>query len=376
MASLRPVWDYPEALRTTVDLLGMSDHPQVVGSFKYEQHQYPSDVDCFDTFTVALPRAEAVKYYMRRLQNIVEILVISPKIIFRDFKAGLDTRYVPASEAEVWTLQQRQAYLETHAFTPAERAELTQSLNNAYDFAQAIRPFYILHWTAFEVLAGIKTVRGRTVTLEQALNIETPIKLDTVTWALDRFVSVEILYDLKYVDQGQTLSLAPLSPQAESLIGDIERYSHPSNYRPLKVLKRLWVLSRIKDCTQILEQINPILGSDTAALNQVTSDIDTILFLLDNSADLDPTAIGMIYTEILSFARRLGTHGGLDEPTLEFLSVTAFQLWRDYRTNRRLHATTIKKWLNGLSDRLGDVIGMTSTQFYDTIVNSGLVCRR
>src|SRR5690625_1658987 len=90
---IRNPQDYPESLKVTLDILTINETPTVVGSAAYLNHKYPSDVDVFERTTANLSRIDAISFYAKQFRNIMEKIIVSPKIFYMDFKVGRDYRY-------------------------------------------------------------------------------------------------------------------------------------------------------------------------------------------------------------------------------------------------------------------------------------------
>ena len=217
---------FPEELKILLDILTFNEIPKVVGSYSYKNHKYPSDVDVFEKITLNLDKEQAAIFYTNMFKNIIERLLINDSIYFiSDFKCGLDSNGDP------------------------------------------------IRWSGSEIINGYAIRNGIKYLFNNSVQDRAITKLDVISWISGKFQSVEVFYDLRYKNG----VFYPLGDYAKNLMNDILKYSSDDYKNPLKVIKRLWSLSRLKNCNELIGTIDPLLSSDVAALNQINSDIDIII---------------------------------------------------------------------------------------------------
>jgi hypothetical protein len=161
----------------------------------------------------------------------------------------------------------------------AER--LLRAIKNPLTFIKARKGirFHILRWLPSEVLAGVKEIRGRSITLNDAIFSGGLIKLDFITSIDDRFTEFSMIYNL-YLNK----ILVTESPKnvVDSLKEDIIYYNTTN---PFKALKRLFSLAKITKNLEEIEYLSPILNSDLGRLYAIINDLATIHMLLDMNVE-------------------------------------------------------------------------------------------
>jgi hypothetical protein len=136
--------------------------------------------------------------------------------------------------------------------------------------------------------------------LAEAFQFPAIIKLDVVAYVQQsRFTDFSIIYILR--NNGKPINNVNLSKEVENIKQDILYYSSSKNY--FKALKRLFSLVRISEDLPLVEKLNVVLNSDLGRLYSITSDLGTLLYLLENESRL-PTE--KIRYELDQFRNRLG----------------------------------------------------------------------
>lgn len=389
--------NYPESLKVTLDILTINERPQVVGSAAYLNHKYPSDVDVFEKTTVKLPRDAALKFYADQFQNIMQKVVVDPQIFYLDFKAGEDYRFdvfVP-DDNTAESISARKNIVEDFSrkglLSPNDEIELTDVIDNYEKFREKLRQHRVLRWSPEEVIRGYKNLPAdRYITLARALSQPSLTKLDTVTWIQTRFQSVEVFYNLRYLDPetDTVVELYPLGSYKQSLLESIEKYSSPSYYNPLKVAKRLWTLARITNCIDLLRALNPLIGSSAAALNQIDADAEILIEFISKSYTLPKTGylnaydyywsfhtVRNMFMELLGFQKRLLNH--LDDES--FRKVTGvidefFDIWLEWQKSGTLNRGAILLRLQQIRKILKDKILELSQEFIEALDEMNITC--
>lgn len=340
---------YPENLKATLEQLTINEIPLVVGSTAYLQHKYPSDVDIFEIVTTDFDKEDASIFYATQFKLIAQKIKSNSKLYYGDIKIGYDPRF------DVKFSDRNQMNAFTYSLLKNKLID-NKTFTKLYssseeDYQKIIRSYKILRWSLDEIIQEKKDLPGnKYISLKEAIQQNSLIKIDVITWIVNRYVSVEVFYNLKYRDpSGNYVPYHQLSSYYESLYNDILIYSSEKKYNPLKVAKRLWSLSRIGNCENLLKSINPILSSDAAALNQVVADIETLDILLtrglksnshkkDTSDEMnddnknqkdyknDKKMQSKILVEILGFEKRIVNHMRYDA-NINFLIQEIYTMW-------------------------------------------------
>lgn len=383
---------FPEMLKYTLDQLTINETPKVVGSSVYKMHRYPSDVDVFESVDyktnggqmnnmcsthIKSPRERALDFYTSQFQNIAQRLLMQKEIQFNDFKAGMDDRFdIDIPEQSTECDRQKMAYdlAMKYNLCKEEAINIFESASDLATFKALIKELKTIRWNLVEIIKGCKTlIGGRVVTLREALEMNALVKLDTIVWISGRFQSVEVFYNLRYSEGGSTYEFHPLNNYVQGLLEDIEKYSDGDNYSPLKVLKRMWFLSKVVDCKDMLEAITPILGSDAAALNQLSGDIEVLMDLLKNP-ELTHQQLEKIFVETLTFDKRGFNHldgSVLDKYQLIIKEVFPLYLSQMCEESKKMELAKILKLLH---DLLKPVINETSSYFLNKVNSMNITC--
>ena len=353
---------YPESLKEILKLVTINETPLVVGSSAYTIHKYPSDVDVFEKVRVDLPREEAAFFYRDQFRTMFERLIINRGDSYiTDFKAGEDARF-----SELGT--------ENEIIERLSRAKLlTRELldtQGSYRFWEVLRQLRIIRWSSAEVLSGIKKLPGGLeIRFPDAVSSQAIVKLDIVVWISGRFQAVEVFYNLGYKGG----EFFPLGSYVESLLQDIEKYSSPETYAPLKLVKRIWSLSRVTDCQDMLNALNPLLSSNVAALNPIRTDIETIDLIIRRP--LPDYQIIRMFTEILGFHKRITNHlTGENYLRTHLLIDKTFHDWNTWHQTGKLDIDHIMSILNAVSDILRVEINKESASFLKMVDSLNIKC--
>lgn len=370
---------YTPKLKLILESLTFNEIPKVVGSYAYLNHKYPSDVDVFEKVVVNLNLEESLSYYENRFKLIIKTLLAEhPTIFITDFKIGEDKRFVTSP-------------IEMNAKLSSKGYKLSNK-----DIAKKI---VVLRWSPDEILQGYKTLfDGVTLTLKEALNQQAIVKLDVITWLEDKFRSVEVFYNLGYVtNDGVEVSFYPLGDYSQSLLEDIKKYSSPENYAPLRVIKRLWNLSKLQQCDELLKIIDPFLSSDAAALNQIKADIEGIKLILkskplyfreydilNKSSDIYKlygqityvSIISKLTVEMLNFSKRISNHTNYEKhKEFSFIFDKIFDVWSEYKACGTYNVDLVVSLLDDLTNKLSEDIITLSKGYLQYIEELGNVCK-
>lgn len=382
--------EFPEELRIALDIVTMNESPRVVGSSAYSNFRFPSDVDVFERVTVRLPREKALIFYEDQFRNIMEKILVEPELYYMDFKAGQDLRYAlePAKTVTERRIQVDDLYNQD-LLTHEESIEFYRYADDEEEFREALRQKQILRWTPEEVIEGRKELPGkRQILFREALSHPSIIKLDVVSWIMVRFQSIEVFYNLRHLSRTGPVELYPLGSYTGSLLADIKRYSNRLYYNPLKLAKRLWALSRVVDCTDLLTAINPLLNSDAAALNQINADIELLIDFIHHSVDQpkwgplsrgdakwSPKTIRHLFLELLGFHKRITNHlAGEKYQTVHQIIDQFFNLWIEWQVEGNLNRDAIIRRLQMIHEILKEEIYQQSHEYVQQLDDMGISC--
>jgi hypothetical protein len=273
---------------------------KILGSASIRSQQYAGDFDAECNASIDLDPAPKFKNIIKRVRESCYIT---------DFKIGhvkeWDVMNGSIKENKVdFSLPKSLSVLDKlkadKIISPAEykgAERLLRAIKNPLTFIKARKGirFHILRWLPSEVLAGVKEIRGRSITLNDAIFSGGLIKLDFITSIDDRFTEFSMIYNL-YLNK----ILVTESPKnvVDSLKEDIIYYNTTN---PFKALKRLFSLAKITKNLEEIEYLSPILNSDLGRLYAIINDLATIHMLLDIGVE------SRIYENLDELRARMGS---------------------------------------------------------------------
>lgn len=336
--------NYTEEVLDVLKRLSITNlkHVKIMGSTSVRSQQYAGDIDADDTMKIdsyALA-VEALKEVIKRIDS---------SIFITDFKIGEVTTWDVlhgSREGEfdlVKSLQKLstlRGIISEAEFKGAER--LLRAVKDPLTLVEAKKGirFHILRWKPSEVLAGVKKVRGLTISLEDAIASGGLIKLDVIK-DTDKFTEITMIYTLK-------LNGKQVTKVSENLIKSLEDdivYFDKRN--PFKALKRAFSLAKATKNTSEIEFLVPLLNSDLGRLYNIVSNLDTILLLLEQP----DVPIAAVHENLDEIKARMGNIYSLKE----FLDVET-NILGALETMKKMSAKRLKPALLSLSRSLQTIL--------------------
>lgn len=277
-----------------IKLITFSDTTEPVGSFKYKVHKYPGDIDIFEPVKICCTKQKAVDTITRELQSIAKRVKNSKRTYWADFKAGIDPVLHPQDRSLASYISSAGRYL-----SPEDLAYVTEN------YPENARKFYIVRWTADEIIRGEKTLLSRNVlTLKEAITHDSLIKLDLWSMVEGNYTEVTNFFFFLWQDEdGNTTVLnAELEDRLVSLERDIEKYGSEEHWNPLKLAKRLWNKALFTKDHSMTERLYPLFSSGASQLNQIVGESETIRAMLTR---LPNPPVERLMKQIEGFKRRI-----------------------------------------------------------------------
>lgn len=330
-----------------------------VGTFKYKLFKYPGDIDIFERIegctsddnrgiTSRLCFNEGRIYAAHTIQSIVQDIIEGHNIIFVEFKAGYDFRYKIYTGIVNGTIEDfdpvlvqrdidnlyQSGLIDHHEHNILCSLLLDHSNGNIIKINEILRDYWVVRWTAEEVLQGYKVLRGNyRLYLDVALTQGSIVKLDTIAYIDSRFVEVTnflvISIDNKIVSQ-------ELGDYQQSLTMDFYKYFDNNT---LKAIKRLWMLLVFKRRNCDLERFRDLFSSHIALYSQILADIETAITLIERDLDYD---CRLLYQSLI---QRLSLLKGLCLFGVTFISMDNLRSLQDC-LQQEVNTMT-KQWLVG-----------------------------
>jgi len=228
----------PEKLKSYIDLITIKDSViRRVGSSSFKIQPFFSDVDIMNIIEKDITTDKLVNLFVSELKENVRKIISGVNIFFSDFKAA------------------------------------------------------DLHWTANELLAGVKDGKK----LEDCVKQKGVVKLDIIAPYNERYVEMSTFYILKSNEGYVNVESNYFSTLEESLLHDIEHYK---DEKPLKAIKRTWSYAKLKNDLETMNKIKDIMRSNLSLLGQINADIETIKLLIEHGSNYD---VQFVITQVDKF---------------------------------------------------------------------------
>jgi hypothetical protein len=298
--------------------------PQIVGSFRYKAHEYPSDIDLYEPVHGCCNFDTSTKSIAKKIQNMIKKIRENRFTYLGDFKAGIDNRYfidIGSYDPEKNKLEGYDQYkiveriadiYKQRLLTKTEALEIIELVHenpNAYQYQKlrdAIRKYYVLRWTAEELLQGFKILLlGRKITLDEAISQGTVVKIDV--WALidDRFMEITNWFLLVATIDGQNIYLSEKPDMYQkSLKREILLYKNPMFKKHMKLAKRMWLYAISEQDHYTINKLYPLFSSPMAKMSQIQSEMEILIGMLTK---LKSPPYHLISKQVAMFKTRIGT---------------------------------------------------------------------
>ena len=305
-----------DGLKQIIEQLTIISSVSPVGTYKYKVFQYPGDIDLFEKINSSLSRPEFIANTAQRIKTIIQSIILSDVIHFIEFKAGIDSRldYNLDENLNMRSLlaklyEWKNAGLITYEESISVAADIKKyrslSSNSTDAFTiidkikKDVREFKMLRWSVSDILTESKQLRGvdsPCMSLQDALNMPTVTKLDTIIWYQNRYVELTNFFYFELTGKNKTIISAPFPDYLASLNKDIKKYAGCSGYPAdtLKMLKRMFIrnallyksshdYSIIQEMTEIADIVNQAPG----VLSQIKADFEAINSILSSISNPD-----------------------------------------------------------------------------------------
>ena len=321
---IRDVKSYTHSLNDVLNVITIQKDVLPVGSFKYNIHKYPGDIDIFERIMTCCGLEDAKKTVAREIQNVVNKIKLTPNMYLGEFKAGKDKRF--DIDIGAWSenfedlngynsieIQKKRKELFDKNLLSVEENKHLESLIVPYptykeweNIDEFIHDFTTIRWTANEVTQGYKKLVGDVhLTLEDAISQKTIVKIDLWARVNGRYIEISNFLMLSAVDPTGKVKenlTKDLPDYAKSIARDVKFYSLPEHRNTLKALKRLWSLSLFNKNYELSARISPLFSTRAAALHQINGEAEVLAKLLKQ---IPNPPMELIIEQIESFKPRI-----------------------------------------------------------------------
>lgn len=308
---------YTENIINNVKLITIDDKDiiNLFGSASYRIQPFPADIDISEIYEEKLSRKQLINKFSKKLKNVIRNILKSNFHFITEIKIGLDDRYIFNIGSCVDGVYKpdinnilintdnlfNNKLLSMEDYTQVNNimdlAIKNNGLLNSYEYDlifNIFRKYYILRWTADEVLMGKKRIINKYISIEDALNSETMTKIDMITKINgDKIVEITnfillIDGDNNIINLGKKKDYGFLNKLAvDGLPFEIEKLLYSDFYfSPFKACKRIWALARILKDGEMIDKITPIINGRISFLYSLQSQIKTIILLYDTNPQI------------------------------------------------------------------------------------------
>jgi len=371
----------------TVDLINLittEANIEPVGSFRYKAHRYPGDVDIMENLKACCTAETASKEIAKRIQKIAQDIKNKRHVYLGDFKAGLDERYnidigqiinnelydydPTQIRKDLITLYNKKLLTEPD-FRRLLSLVIPEPTPKEYDeLREAIREFYIVRWNLDEILRGYKMLPHKyKLELSQALRQDSVVKIDVWGKVDGKFTEVTNFFLIVAIDENgnQTILNKPIGDREANLEAEILKFQTNDYRNSLKLAKRLWSRALLNNDTDTLNKLYPLFNNDVANLNQIVSESEVIIGMLEKLARPPLTDI---MEQLDSFKRQINDASFKLTFQTGPLYVIINHILREYQKNGiKIDRLFVIENLYILIDSLNKVIEAASADFLSSI---------
>lgn len=295
---------------------GQENKGNLFGSFIFKVQSYPSDIDVIEQVSACCQPQDVYERMNSIMKNIIRGILKTKGYYFSEVKTGIDEVYnfIPKKIC-YYDYEYIRNYIDelyqNKLINNPEMNELKKLVNknispdNFDKLKEFFRKKYVIRWTADEVLKGSKKLPGnRTIKYKDALEHKAAVKIDMFAPINNRYIEVTnyFVLVLKDPDKNINLFLNVEFDYENQIKMEIKKYASRTFYKPFKMAKRMWGLARYLKNYKDLELLTPLFRSGIAILNQISSEIETMILMLEK---IDNPPINKMMNQIDEFKSRI-----------------------------------------------------------------------
>lgn len=295
---------------------GVKNKAQPFGSFIFKAQTYPSDLDVIELVEACCTKIDVINKMNKIFKNIIKKIKNKRGYYYSEIKAGIDEIYnfLPIKfkdydfeyiRSYIHDLKNNELLTDDETIILDKLIKKNISKDDFDKLKEFFRKKYTLRWTQQEVLKGEKKLTGdRKIKFKDALTHKSIIKIDTFAPINGRYIEVTNFFILVQVGNNNSKSkfLNFSFDYANQIRAEIKKYNSRTFYKPFKMAKRMWALARYTQKFDDLEKLTPLFQSGTAILNQISSEIETMILMLQKLKSLPKSTI---LKQIDSFKSRI-----------------------------------------------------------------------
>lgn len=317
------------SIKNNVKLLSINiDNSFLYGSFNYKSNPYWGDIDIIELVNLDNDNSSQISSVAVKIRKIVENIKKIKNTYFADFKCGLDKRYVidigkvvngyvvNFDHISVSNKIEELYNDDLISFTEYEEINAYITPHISYEDYSAIndilRNYYILRWSADEILKGYKILNNDVKYLfTDALKDKTMVKIDIWSYVDNKYVEITNYFVLQYIDDNGNTKFVNINDVdiIVSLKEEVFKYTTKMYYKPFKMVKRMFSIARLTGDNSMLKTLTPLIQSSSGALYQIVSEIDTVMNMIKH---LNSPPMQTIFKQIDNFKYRISNITDID----------------------------------------------------------------
>ena len=290
--------DYPSHLLNIVHTMSFNKNNTIIaGSSSLSNILYPNDVDCLEIITKS-------KNVLTKFQTIINNLMNINQCYIGDIKCGSIKEYdlfdgvnIVDDEIKGFDLKKSQMcaslLLDKHMITNTEYNELIKQLSNmnlrTYFNIVSKYKFNVLKWSLDEVKDGYMDYYDKRYYFNDVY-LTGLFKLDVIAYIASKYIEFSCIYTLK-IPKNENLSIKT----------DMYKYYYEGDY--FKVCKRIYSYLGVKNKNNNI--FMDLFNSITGLIYNVRSDINTLIYFLENKKHIPKTILEQVKNEVDLFKLKI-----------------------------------------------------------------------
>jgi hypothetical protein len=265
----------------------------IFGSYAYSAQYFPGDIDMRSIISACCTPEKVYKATEKILKKINTNLNRKRGIYFGEIKVGYDQRFMIDPKDPQFKTKITKLY--NDGLLEDDEADFIMNLYDKGDkdsideLNETFRLLYVLRWSREEIKKGSKKMRGnKKITLLDAIRQGTKIKIDLWASVQGRYIEVSNFYYMILYDPAkdifQVLNVSPEKLNSDYITqmkAEVRKLSSPLFLNYFKMAKRMWLVARATKNKQLLDQLTPLFQGSLARLNQIKTDAETIMLILN-----------------------------------------------------------------------------------------------
>lgn len=374
---LRNKQSYPKILNDEIKLLSFdSNNSTLIGSASYKIQKYPADIDLYEQVIRCCSKEDAIEYFILGIKNIVNKIRSRDNHWVIEVKCGVDDRYDIVNQGYSLTSDRLLYFIDSNInIIKIDDYEKLKEMvfhldNDTIDEAiKILREYYILRWSANDILLGSIVRYGKKFYLEDCVDTHSPINIEEIAVVNDKFTDLSNFYVVMFHDKLTDTDYVINFPQEylkdgksfviDGLRGGINKVLFSRTYLDVfKGIKRMYSLARITGDINLYQKIAPIISSDLSALSQLKSEVGTIIEIMDFTSNL-PWKV--LYSQLESIKWRLGGNTFISDELIASISDMI-----DVIIANKYEIDNTKKLLQQIKKILVDNVNHYATQYLES----------